>query len=241
MPANATLHEVEDLTASVRRLQVRPDDGVPPFSPGQYFALGVEAGGRLVQRPYSTASAADEREALEFLVRRVPEGMLTPRLWQLSVGARLHVGRPKGLFGLVADDPRTHLFVATGTGIAPFVSMLAALSARRDPPRVVVVHGVAHPTELTYADVLRRRARDGYLPAVSRPEAAQRCGWTGLVGRVGAVILDRWSSLGLDPRETVAYLCGNPGMVADVRALLEAQGLPAAAIHAEEYWVAPSA
>ncbi len=152
---NATLVEREDLTDSIVRLRLRPDDGVPAFSPGQYLALGLPAGGRLVQRPYSTASAAGETDALEFLVRLVPGGALTPRLWRTAVGDRTHLGRPKGRFVPDRDDVRRPVFIATGTGIAPLMAMLETrLRERADGPRgrePIVVHGVARAADLAYS------------------------------------------------------------------------------------------
>src|SRR5450759_4093523 len=76
---NATITEREDVSPGVARLRIRPDDGVPAFEPGQYLALGLDLDGRPLQRPYSTASARGETDALEFLVRLVPDGALTPR------------------------------------------------------------------------------------------------------------------------------------------------------------------
>jgi ferredoxin-NADP reductase len=124
---NATLVDRIDLTPSVARFVVPPDGGVPPFSPGQYFALGLEVEGALLQRPYSTASPAGETDVVEFLIRRVGTGTFTPHLWGMTPGGRVWLGPPKGLFTLRPGDERTHLFVSTGTGLAPFISMAEAL------------------------------------------------------------------------------------------------------------------
>ncbi len=234
---NATLTAVVELTESVRRLRLRPDDRVPAFTPGQYFAIGLDCRGRLAQRPYSAASAAGEGVELEFLVRHVPAGLLTPQLWRLRPGARLRIGRPKGLFTLVPDDTRTHLFVATGTGIAPLISMIASLCATPRPPRIVAVQGASRPDEIAYGDRLGRLGSGvTYLPAVSRPDAAVRAGWAGAVGRLQSLLADRWAALGLEARTTVAYLCGNPGMIGATRSLLLEMGLPPGAIRSEEFW-----
>src|SRR4029078_213560 len=102
----------------------------------------------------STSSDSGSRVALEFLIRLVPDGAFTPRLWALRVGDRLRIGRDKGLFTLRPGDLRTHLFVATGTGLAPFVAMVPSLigdSARANRTglaasashRTLVVHRVA--------------------------------------------------------------------------------------------------
>lgn len=240
---NATLVAREDVTPSIARLRVRPDAGVAPFEPGQYLALGIDVDGRSVQRPYSTASPRGEAVALEFLVRLVPAGVLTPRLWRLGAGSRVRVGRPKGLFVSRAGDPRRPLFIATGTGLAPLMSMLETrLRETSDAPRArpVVVHGVARVDELAWRDrleALAARGRIRYVPAVSRPADAGNTGWPGAVGRLDALIASVLEAEGVDPAEAVAFVCGNPGMVDGVAAALRSLGVPAEAVRTEAYWV----
>ncbi len=241
---NATLIERHDLTGSIARFRIRPDEVAPAVEPGQYLALGLPVDGRLLQRPYSTATPRGAHRELEFLVRLVPDGAFTPRLWDLGVGDRLRLGRPKGLFTLLPDDRRTHLFIATGTGLAPFVSMLETLLAEREPPRAVVLHGVARATELAYRERFIAWAAEGhkvtYLPAVSRPADPVNLGWGGAVGRIDALLDAVCAAEGLDPRGTVAYLCGNPEMIAAGQRILAGQGFPTEAIRSEHYWPAGS-
>jgi len=235
---NATVVAREDLTRSVARFVVRPDDGPISFLPGQYLAVGLDVGGRFVQRPYSTASPSGSRY-LEFLVRLVDGGALTPTLWRLRTGERVRVGPPKGIFTLLDGDPRTHVFSATGTGIAPFISMIAALAARPTPPMSIVLHGVAHATELAYRDRIAgwqdRRVR--YIPVVSRPDEPGSSGWSGSTGRVDAVLADLFDRSVISAHDMVTYACGNPGMVASVSRLATAAGAPAEAVRSEQYWV----
>ncbi len=251
---NATLLARIDLTGMVARFTVRPDAGALPFEPGQYFALGMLSDGRLVQRPYSTASSAGSGRDLEFLIRLVDGGAFTPLLWALPVGARLHIGPAKGLFKLRPGDPRAHLFIATGTGIAPMHSMLGALaadaaacSAHRAPrapraPRAVVVHGVAHVGELAYRDRFEQLAgsatRIRYSPVISRPAHPDNAGWTGLTGRIDARLGELCDLHGLVPADSVAYLCGNPGVIAAAGSILVGRGFAADAIVSEQYWPA---
>ena len=237
---NATLARRDDVTCDIARFTIRPDDGVPAFEPGQYLALGIRVGDRLVQRPYSTASRPASGETLEFLIRRVPGGTLTPQLWGLRPGSRLRLGRPKGLFTLLPDDDRAHLFVATGTGLAPFMSMLDALLERPAPPPVMVVHGVARATELAYRQLLQglaaQCARIVYAPTVSRPGDLASAGWSGRVGRAETVLgplLDEHAPV---PGSVVAYLCGNPGMVVAAEHVLRERGLSPGAVRTEHYW-----
>lgn len=242
---NATIVEREDISATIVRLRVRPDDGVPPFRSGQYFALGVEADTRPLQRPYSTASPAGESDTLEFLIRLVPAGESTPRLWPLGVGARVRLGRPKGLFTADPADPRRPLYVATGTGIAPLLSMLESrlreVADGHRGHRPIVVHGAAHATDLAYRprlQALADRGRISYVPAISRPHDAVNGAWTGATGRVHALLPGLLAEHDADPSSVVAFVCGNPGMTDAVTSTLREHGLPADAVRSEAYWVA---
>jgi ferredoxin--NADP+ reductase len=234
---NATIVARHDLTPAVARFTIRPDEGPTAFRPGQYLAVGMDIEGRFVQRPYSSASPAGSRDH-EFLVRHVASGAFTPHLWRLAIGDRVRLGRPKGIFTLIDDDPRTHLFMATGTGLAPFMSMLEAIGSRPLPPRSIVLHGVAHVGELAYRDRLEGRASDGlaYVPVVSRPGAPGNEGWTGHTGHIGEALHDLFVRGIVQPAGTVAYLCGNPAMVISATRVLADAGFPAQAIRSEQYW-----
>jgi len=241
---NATLIAREDISPTVVRLRVRPDDGVPSFSPGQYFALGLTANGRFVQRPSSTASPSGESDALEFLVRLVPGGALTPALWGLGAGARLRVGRPKGLFIDDTRDSRRPVYAATGTGIAPLVSMLETrLRERPDGSaamRPVVIHGAAHARDLGYRARLEELASDGrvtYVAAVSRPADACNAGWTSAVGRIDGLLPAVLHEAGVDPGASIAFVCGNPAMAEAVTGVLTSLGMTPDSVRTEAYWL----
>jgi len=251
---NATLTARVDLTASIARFVVRPDDGVGVFEPGQYFALGLTIDDRPLLRPYSTSSVRGTRTELDFLIRLVPDGAFTPRLWALRTGERLRLGRAKGLFTLDPGDLRTHLFVATGTGLAPCLSMLESLirddaegpvgssaaGTATAPPRAIIVHGVSRVDELAYRDRLERLARDRsdvhYVPVVSRPADPASAGWAGLTGRLDAGLARICDTHGLDPARSVAYICGNPEMITAAREVLSGGGFATEAIVSEQYW-----
>ncbi len=244
---NATVTRRLDVTASIARFWVRPDDGIPSFLPGQYFALGLPIEGALLQRPYSTASAPGAAGELEVLVRLVPGGALTPRLWALEPGSRISIGRPKGLFTLPATDDRTYLFAATGTGLAPVLSMTGVLlagrsSGARSPaarPRAVVIHGVSNVAELAYRTELERATADvalRYVPVISRPERPENEGWAGATGRIDGVLAELIGRGEIEAHGTVAFLCGNPGAIEAASRTLVEHGFPASAIVSEQYW-----
>ena len=243
---NATLIRRLDLTASVARFVVRRDGPAIPHLAGQYLALGIWADGRLLQRPYSTASPPTASAELEFLIRRVPHGALTPRLWDLPPGARLRLGPPKGLLTLDPRRDRAAVFAASGTGLAPIISMLAAIlegPIEARPPRLIVLHGVSYSAELAYRERLEGWAAGhpglAYEPVVSRPWDPLNAGWSGAIGHLDGALEAAWRRHGLEPQQTVAYLCGNPEVIASATRLLAARGLPPDAIVAERYWTTP--
>ena len=255
LAANAWLVDREDLTPVVARFVVRPDALIPPFEPGQYFSLGLPDAAGILLRPYSTASPRGTVDTLEFLVRRVPTGVFTPALWQTAIGDRIWIGPPKGLFRVKRGDQRTHLLVSSGTGIAPFISMIDELLTRgqtgddHEPPlalsgpHVVVVHGVSYAAELAYRRRLEEAASAdpglAYIPTVSRPAEPENAGWMGRTGRVESALAGVCSQFRLDPTNSVAYLCGNPEMVERSREALRGLGFPVDAIVHENYWAAP--
>lgn len=240
--SNATIVGREPVGSTILRLLVRPDGGVPAFRAGQYFALGIDGSAGFVQRPYSTASPPADGDTLDFLVRLVPDGALTPRLWALRRGARVRLGPPKGLFTADATDPRQLLLVGTGTGIAPLLSILGThlrdVPAGRPATRPVVVHGASFATDLAGRSglaVLASAGRISYIPAVSRPADAANAGWRGATGRLDALLPDIIARDGVDPGATLAFVCGNPSLVAAVRLVLCSSGIPVDAIRTETW------
>lgn len=238
----ATIADRALLTETIAFFRIRPDGETAPFIPGQYVTLGVGEGPGAVERPYSIASSARRTaEGYELFVRRVPHGALTPRLFALEPGARVTLRRPKGRFTLAPNDDRTHLFVATGCGLAPFISMLRTLDDDGSPRRVVVLHGVSYADELGYRDELERWSQDPrwsltYIPTISRPKEPRNAGWTGRTGRAEAALPGVLAELALAPERSVAYVCGNPEMTLAVGEILRGAGFEPGAVHEEQYW-----
>lgn len=263
-PTNATLSERHDLNEALSIVRVRPDSGRPPdFEPGQFITLGLprtsgDAPSRrprqpgrvpLTRRAYSIASGRPETDALELFVALVEEGKLTPRLWTLQVGDRLWMDSAcKGGFTLASvPADRDLLMVATGTGLAPYVSMLRTHRGQRRWRRFIVIHGVRRVSDLGYRAELEAAARTDpsvhYVPIVSRAAANE---WPGARGRVTALLDERWYAehVGgvLDPGRCHVFLCGNPAMIDEMEAGLQQRGFrthtPEAPgdIHLERYW-----
>ena len=240
---NARLVRREDLTDDLAIFWVKSEGEPVPFEPGQYMTTGVFADGKLWQRPYSVASdpAVAGDTGYEFYVRLVQGGAFTPLLWRLPVGHRMRMIGPKGKFLLEPDDDRTHLFISTGTGNAPFVSMMTALLREGRPRRAIFINGVSYVADLGYRDLLEGWAASGeypvvYLPTVSRPRDPANAGWTGWTGRTEAVLPRALDEFDLTPDDTIAYICGNPDMIIAAEACLHDRGFPEAQVKKELYW-----
>jgi ferredoxin--NADP+ reductase len=240
---NATLVRREDMSSDLASFWVRFEGPPVPFEPGQYMTTGVMVDGKLLQRPYSVASSplVAGTEGYEFYVRLVPVIRFTTALWRLPVGHRMRMIGPKGRFMLEPHDERTHLFVSTGTGIAPFMSMIRMTMELKRPRQTVMLNGVSYAEELGYRDQLEAWERDRtyplrYVPTISRPGDPRNAGWTGRTGRAEAIVRDVCRDLKLRPERTVVYICGNPDMILNVESELMKAGFPEFHVKKELYW-----
>jgi NAD(P)H-flavin reductase len=153
---------------------------------------------------------------------------------------------PKGKFTLEPDDDRTHLFISSGTGNAPFVSMMKRMLRERAPRKAVFLNGVSYQRDLGYRDLLEgweadaAAGRGGYpvtfIPTVSRPSAPENDGWAGRTGRVESIVAPVCDELGLTPDNTIAYICGNPDMILAAEQTLLGRGFPEPQVKKELYW-----
>ncbi|MDQ6709180.1 MAG: ferredoxin--NADP reductase [Candidatus Dormibacteraeota bacterium] len=216
-----------------------------PFKAGQYVAFGVENSDKVLERAFSIVSSPLEAE-LEFFIEMVPEGALSPQLHRLAVGDRVFMRKKaKGIFNLDAKSGhQKHFLISTVTGIAPYVSMVRTVARDlkdgrvTEPQRLVILQGAARSDEFAYDRELIVAAAEypwvTYIPTISRPWEDPE--WGGERGRVDDLVRKYSDTLGLEPAETTAYLCGNPGMIVNARDILRRRGYDHAAIKEETYW-----
>jgi ferredoxin--NADP+ reductase len=168
---------------------------------------------------------------LEFYGVIVPDGPLSPRLARLAAGDALYVApNPSGFLVLSeVPDAEALWLLSTGTGLAPFLSILRTETPWRRYASVVLVHGVRFARELVYRETIEAVAREHgacfrYLSFVSREQAPGS-----LAGRIPAAIedgrLERAAGLALAPATSQVMLCGNPDMLKDAGAALAARGM----------------
>lgn len=205
------------------------------FINGQFVMLGLAVGDRPLLRAYSLASANHE-DHLEFLSIKVPDGPLTSRLRTIAVGDEILVSRkPTGT--LLLDDlrPGKRLYLlSTGTGAAPFMSIIKDPEVYQRFEQVVLVHGVrwlrestvvAHQIEALKAHEFLGpsvRSQLHYCPAVTREPHQNRGRLTSLIDS-GKLFRDLAVPT-LDPNDDRVMVCGSPAMLADTRLLLDARG-----------------
>jgi ferredoxin--NADP+ reductase len=216
------------------------------FAAGQYATLGVQGPERRFERPYSIVSSPHEDE-LEFFFELVPEGQLTPHLFKLQVGDELLMRKvPKGRFTLETQNGRTnHLLVSTVTGVAPFVSYARRLykdwkeGLFTGEHKLFLLNGASRSWEFGYLDELQQIAEEApwlkYVPTVSRPW--DDANWGGEVGRVDDLIrkyTDHWE---LNGANSLAYICGHPGMIEAAKGILKRIGFGKESMKEEIYWV----
>ncbi|WP_044872222.1 ferredoxin--NADP reductase [Pseudomonas sp. LFM046] len=226
-----TLLDVQTLTPSLFTLRTTRDAGFR-FRAGQFARLGVtKADGSTVWRAYSMVSAPHD-EHLEFFSIVVPEGEFTSELSRLKEGDTLMVDKQSFGF-LTLDrfiDGRDLWLLATGTGLAPFLSILQDLEVWERFERIILVYSVRHAAELAYQPMIHSlkdlEYLEGvedkliYVPVVTREEVPGA-----LHGRITTLIengeLERTVGFELTPEHARVMLCGNPQMIDDTRAVLK--------------------
>lgn len=265
---NATVVQRIEVSPGLVILRVVPEGWeLPDFTPGQFAVLGLPGRAarctvcdpedepaepnKLIKRAYSIASSSVANEYLEFYIVVVPSGALTPRLFALSHGDRVWLGpKVSGIFTLDdAPEDKHIILVSTGTGLAPYMSMLRTQLTCGSERRFAVLHGARHSWDLGYRSELmtldRMCANFTYIPSISRPneEAAP---WSGESGYIQEI----WSRMPLEaswgfrptPDKTHIFVCGNPSMIESMVKLLETQSFKEhkrkepGQIHVERYW-----
>jgi ferredoxin--NADP+ reductase len=200
------------------------------FEAGQFVRIALDIDGERVARPFSFVNPPAEA-VLEFYGIEVPEGLLSPGLARLAAGDRLWVAsNPAGFLVLPEiPDAQTLWLISTGTGIAPYLSMLQTQTPWARFSQVVLVHAVRHARELVYPELIKalRQAKGDkfrYVSMVSRENVPGSLG-----GRMPAAVrdgrLEGAAGLRIAPETSQVLLCGNPDMLRDTTAALMERGL----------------
>ncbi len=267
---NAIVVQRIELSPGLIKLRIVPDGWeLPEFKPGQFATLGVPGTfarspiateeesppkdlDKYVMRAYSIASSSKKREFSELYIGLVQSGSLSARLFNLKTGDKLYCGpKFKGMFTLsqVPEDFNAVL-IATGTGVAPYMSMIRSEIALHLNRKLAVFHGAYHSVDLGYHSELSTLADMSddflYIPTLSHAKE-ELTPWSGENGFVQKLWEDghlekAWGSRPT-PENTNVFLCGNPFMINDMTTLLEADGFTRhtkrqhGTFHVEQYYV----
>tara|TARA_R110000744_G_scaffold32926_1_gene76774 strand:+ start:1878 stop:2615 length:738 start_codon:yes stop_codon:yes gene_type:complete len=198
------------------------------FLAGQFIQVGMENDeGKMIPRAYSIGSAPNS--PLELYIVLVDEGKLTPKLFDLKPGDKVSMAKKfAGHFHLDKVGPAKNLWLAgTGTGLAPYISMVREGKCWDMYEKVIIYHGVRTGSQLAYADELLalEKERPGqffYLPTVSREAVANT-----LSGRITTALEEAFDRVGepIEPEGTRFMLCGGRAMLGDMVHLLGKYGL----------------
>ena len=205
------------------------------FSNGHFTMIGLRVGGKPLLRAYSIVSANYE-EHLEFLSIKVPDGPLTSKLQHMKVGDTIIVGKkPTGTLLIDYLNPGRRLYLlSTGTGMAPFMSIIRDPETYERFEQVILVHGVRNKDELAYHDLVTEHlpaheflgemvtSKLRYYPTVTR-EAYKNMGRVTELMASGKLFADLGLAT-LDAAVDRVMICGSPGMLRDIKHMLEGQG-----------------
>ena len=219
------IDSVTDLTPTIRGVTLRLVN--PPqlrFTAGQF--VNVEIPGTDSVRAFSMANAPSENSKIELVVKSFPGGQFSEYLRHAEKGQLVRVFGPLGSLR-VRLSYRKVLMIASGSGLAPLLSMLADLTQKKDRRPVTVFFGARIPEELYYLDRLNALRDLGPQVAVVPVVEEANQAWTGETGHVTDVIARRMGGL----RGYDAYVCGPPSIVADARELVVRLGVREANVY----------
>jgi ferredoxin/flavodoxin---NADP+ reductase len=237
----------KDLTPDLAILRMQPADGgpVPDFRAGQFVTLGIQFPDedRMTYRAYSISSPPEEKRYFELYIKWTTKpvmGKLTSALFGMKEGDTLYWRKPAGAFTIEdkkADgtpDSRRLVLVASGTGLAPFISYILHLKSIGSKREIVLLHGAKYAQELGYRDILEKMAGGDslnfkYLPTVSRPDHELSRGWRGSTGRVETLLVDKVDDRShlektvgekVTPENSFFHVCGYQGTIDSVVSIL---------------------
>jgi len=227
----ARLISYTDIGPEVRHFLFEiPDVARLDFKPGQFLSLSETIMGKKITRAYSIASEPRGDNKFELCLNRVKEGKFSPWLFELQPGGEINVRGPVGLF--VPKAPlHDALFIATGTGIAPFRSMLRSPEVLGSGKQLTLLFGARYEEGLVYREEFiqlgQRFPNFRFIPTITRPEPT----WTGRTGWVQSHLDEALAGR----NDVDVYICGLKAMVDEVREILTQKGFEKQQIVFEKY------
>lgn len=223
-----TIEQLEQLTHDIKNLRLKlPDEESITFKAGQYMQIHTRPYNKIkesVFRAYSIASAPSDTQAVELIVRQVPDGICTTYVHtQLQQGDPVKISGPYGDFYLRGNCSEV-VMIAGGSGLAPIRSIVLDVFEKKLDLKMTFFFGAVTKKDLYYleyfADLEAKHDNFRFIPALSKPEPEDE--WEGELGLITEVV-DRYVADGEDKE---AYLCGSPGMINACLDVLDKKGIP---------------
>ena len=229
---DVTLTRIRDLGNETRHFELTFEAGATmDFIAGQFVAVLCPQDVKAIRRAYSIASPPARRTGVDLIIKRVEGGIVTNWFWSLQEGARFRVHGPFGKFILPEPVESDLIFVAVGTGIAPFRSMIGHLLPAGFRRRIGLLFGSRYDDKIPYhkewLDLASRYPQFHYIPTISRPGPA----WKGETGYVQTKIGKFFNQ----PQGKRVYICGLNEMIQAVQDALLEQGFQKGQIFYEKY------
>jgi len=227
------------IAPKVRHLAfTREDENPLRFVAGQFVTLHIEGPTKILHRSYSIANVPNDENAVEIAIAYVEGGVASTLLFGLEPGHHILASGPYGLFTLKDERPNRYVLIGTGTGIAPYRSMLNEIQYRLENTHpeleIVLVFGIRKPEELLFADEFLAFAKQNpqfkFQIYFSRDESENLKPYE-RHGYVQAILPE----LKLEPEKDIVYLCGNPNMIDETFNLLTAAGFDRKSVRREKY------
>ncbi|HTB20105.1 MAG TPA: FAD-binding oxidoreductase [Bryobacteraceae bacterium] len=231
----AIVVEFHDIAPEVRHFLFEvPEVAQLHFKPGQFVSFNETLNGKKITRPYSIVSLP-QGNRFELCLNLVQGGVFTPHLFELQPGDSIETSAPLGFF-VIRDPAKEAVFIATGTGIAPFRAMAPDYLSHPHANQLTLLFGVRLEHTIYYRGdfeaLARKHPNFRFWPTLSRPVPSQgSSAWTGRTGHVQAHLLE---AIG-ERRDVDIYICGLKAMVDDVRAILKGLGFDRKQIIFEKY------
>ena len=212
---DVTVGSIRDFGNETKDFEMLFDPGKEmPFLPGQFASMVLpQPDGKVIRRAYSIASPPEEKQHLVLIIKRVDGGQVTQWLWTLKPGDRFRIHGPFGKFVLPDRLDFEPVFIATGTGVAPFRSMIHSLLRGGFGGRMSLIFGTRYDTMIPYHEewlnLCGRHPNLTYIPTVSRPSP----GWKGETGYAQT----QAEKFLRDPAGKRVYICGLNEMIQAVQ------------------------
>ena len=221
----AAITPVTDTMKTFRLVLDDPSDYLAPFVAGQFLSVHADIGGVHTSRPISISSSPKERGYYEITIKRKPDAFLSDYfLDEVKVGDKVTTSGPAGRFNMIPPvQGENYVFLAGGSGITPFLSMIREVTDTDLPYNLHLIYGCRNLSDVPYLDELEARSaqfpRFKFDLVLSEPDE----GWTGLSGFIGADLLKK---LNIDVDNNVFFICGPGAMYNFTIPELKKLGIP---------------